>query len=227
MELIVSQDPAVAAAEMIARHLAEAIEQNGRAVLALSGGSTPLPMFDHLATIEVAWASVHVLAVDERNVARDDPDSNWAAIDARLVGPTGAVGHPYTVAPTASPTVHDLLARSDAARLDGLLGGAPIDVVHLGLGDDGHTASWPPDVAVPDGGTVAAVGPFNGHPRITLTPTPINAARHRVWLVTGASKRDQLAMLVDATSTAPAALVRSDDTVVFADHAAGGASPVV
>lgn len=224
MELIVSSDPAAAAAERIARHLAQAIEARGHAVLALSGGSTPLPMFDHLAKLDLAWASVHVLAVDERNVARDHTDSNWAEIDARLLSPTGAVGHPFTVAPTASPMVHDLLARSDAARLHDLLAGSPIDVVHLGLGDDGHTASWPPGVAMPDDRTVAAIGPFNGHPRITLTPPPINAAAHRVWLVTGASKRDQLATLVEATSTAPAALVRRDDTVVFADPAAGGGS---
>jgi 6-phosphogluconolactonase len=226
MELIVCDDPAVAAAERIALYLTEAIERRGRAVLALSGGSTPLPMFDHLATIDLPWAAVHVLAVDERNVARDHPDSNWAAIEARVVGPTGAAGHPFTVAPAASSTVHDLLAASDAARLDELTGGWPIDVVHLGLGDDGHTASWPPGVAVPDDVTVAAIPPFNGHPRITLTPPPINAAAHRVWLVTGASKREQLVALVDATSTAPAALVRRDDAVVFADPAAAGSQPV-
>jgi 6-phosphogluconolactonase len=225
VELIISSDPAAAAAERIARHLAHAIQARGRAVLALSGGSTPLPMFDHLATIDLAWASVHVLAVDERNVARDHPDSNWAEIEARLLRPTGATGHPFTVAPTGSPTVHDLLARSDAARLDDLLAGSPIDVVHLGLGDDGHTASWPPGVNVPEDRTVAAIGPFNGHPRITLTPPPINAARHRVWLITDGSKREQLATLVDATSTAPAALVRRDDTVVFADPDAGGSQP--
>ncbi|MFN3215701.1 MAG: 6-phosphogluconolactonase [Acidimicrobiales bacterium] len=225
MELNVSDDPAPAAAEHIARHLVRAIEARGRAVLALSGGSTPLPMFDHLATIDLAWASVHVLAVDERNVARDHPDSNWAEIDARLLRPTGATGHPFTVAPTAPPTVHDLLARSDAARLDDLLAASAIDVVHLGLGDDGHTASWPPGVVVPDDRTVAAIGPFNGHPRITLTPPPINGACLRVWLVTGASKRQQLAALAEATSAAPAALVRRDDTVVFADPAAGGSQP--
>lgn len=225
MELIVSDDPAAAAADTIARHLADAIEARGRAVLALSGGSTPLPMFDHLATADLAWASVHVLAVDERNVATDHPDSNWAAIDARLVRPTGAAGHPFTVAPTATPVVHDLLARSDAARLDALLAGSPIDVVHLGLGDDGHTASWPPGVAIPDDAAVAAIGPFNGHARITLTAPPVNSARHRVWLVTGASKRDRLATLVDASSTAPAARVRRDETVVFADPAAGGRTP--
>lgn len=227
MDLTVCNDPAAAAAEWIARHLVQAIGTRGRAVLALSGGSTPLPMFDHLATIDLAWPSVHVVAVDERNVARDHAESNWAAIDARLLRPTGAIGHPLTVAPTASPTVHDLLARSDAARLDDLLTASPIDVVHLGLGDDGHTASWPPGVAVPDDRSVAAIGPFNGHPRITLTSPPINAARHRVWLVVGASKRAQLSALVDGTSLAPAGLVRHDDSVVFADPAAAGSEPGV
>jgi 6-phosphogluconolactonase/glucosamine-6-phosphate isomerase/deaminase len=72
---------------------------------------------------------------------------------------------------------------------------------------------------------VAAIGPFNGHARITLTAPPVNSARHRVWLVTGASKRDRLATLVDASSTAPAARVRRDETVVFADPAAGGRAP--
>ncbi len=217
LELVVSDDPADAAASHIAEVLTAAIEARGRAVLALSGGSTPLPMFDRLAAIDLGWPLVDVLAVDERNVAQDHPDSNWAHIESRLVAPTGATGFAFTVAPGASATVHDLLARSDSARLGDLLGGSAIDVVHLGLGDDGHTASWPPGRPIADDRSVVAMGPFNGHPRITVTPSVVNAAHRRVWLVTGASKRAQLASLLDATSTAPAALVRRRDSVVFAD----------
>jgi 6-phosphogluconolactonase len=113
--------------------------------------------------------------------------------------------------------LNDAAARYAAALRDSCDG--VLDVVHLGLGGDGHTASWPPgDRAVlATANDVSVVGVFKGFVRLTLTPTCVNRARHRVLLVTGASKAGAVADLLSGGRDIPAAALVRHDTVVFAD----------
>lgn len=188
---------AAALAERVADHLRAGVSERGHAVLAVSGGSTPKDFFGKLSQAPLDWAKITVTLVDERWVNDTDPRSN-----ARLVETTLLQNHARaaTFVPlyVDAPTPEDGLAQS-TARIDALK--LPFDAVVLGMGDDGHTASF-----FPGGDRLADALDLNGHasvlpmraadagePRITLTlPTLLNT-RSLYLLVTGDKKRDLLA----------------------------------
>ena len=181
MNITVAPDPQAAANEAaawIARQLRNAVSRRGSASVAFSGGSTPRLMLESLADLEVPWAAVTVFQVDERFAPDGDPDRNALLLD--VLRPLGAKVRlmPVNAADRAAGS------RRYAALLPDRL-----DVVHLGLGDDGHTASWPPgDPVIDDRRAVALTGEFNGRVRMTVTVPVVNAARHRLVLATGAAK---------------------------------------
>jgi 6-phosphogluconolactonase/glucosamine-6-phosphate isomerase/deaminase len=205
MDLRVSDDPAGLAAASIARRLREAHRRRGAATLALSGGSTAPAMIDALLAEPVPWDAVTVWQVDERVAPDGHPDRNAAQLD----------GLPCTVR-LMPVTAADL--RAAAARYARALPDR-FDVVHLGVGDDGHTASWPPgdhDVIASDR-LVELVPPFNGRPRMTLTPHVVNGARARLVLATGAAKRPVITRWLSGDRSLPIATVHRTDTTVFLD----------
>jgi 6-phosphogluconolactonase len=208
------------AADRVAAWADEAIRERGRFTLAVSGSSTPGPMFSALAERRLPWNDVHLFQVDERVAPEGDPDRNFADLSARLVErvpiPKENV-HPMPV------TVSDLGvgAEAYAAELAEVTGDGVLDLVHLGLGDDGHTASWPPGdpVANADGEgapDVAVVGPFNGRMRMTLTPRAVNRSRRILWLVDGAAKAPVVARLLAGAPAIPASRVRTDRALLLA-----------
>jgi 6-phosphogluconolactonase len=228
VELRVADDAAGAAclaAAFVARRLREAVRRRGVASIAVSGGSTPAAMFDALVAEDVPWAAVTVVQVDERIAPDGDPARNAAQLRAHLVDPlarrerrSGPTVHWMPV------TVRDLRggARRYAAVLDAL---APLDVVHLGLGDDGHTASWPPgDPVVDSTRSVELCGVFNGFARMTLTPGPVNAARCRMVLATGSSKAPVVQRFAARDPALPIDRVRRRGTVLVLDRAAAPSS---
>jgi 6-phosphogluconolactonase/glucosamine-6-phosphate isomerase/deaminase len=211
MDIRVGDDAATLAGQSLARRLRDAVRRRGSASVALSGGSTAPPMIAALAAGDVRWESVVVWQVDER-VA---PDGH-AARNAGQLGPLDRLGcriHPMPV------TGRDLrrAARRYAAGLP-----ERFDVVHLGIGDDGHTASWPPDR--PDvresARAVELVEMFSGWPRMTLTRRVVDAARSRVVLTTGADKRAAVERWLLLDPTLPITAVRRAGTEVFLDRAA-------
>jgi 6-phosphogluconolactonase len=206
---------AAAAAREIARHLRDAVQARGAAHVAFSGGSTAPPMLRALAAEALEWDHVHVYQVDERVAPDGDPDRNAGPLQDALLD----------VVPVPAGNVHlmpvtaDDLDAAAAAYGDAL---PRLDVAHLGLGDDGHTASWPPGDPVVDEQhrPVVIVGPFNGRLRMTVTPPVVDAARAVVLLVYGATKREPLARLLDGDASVPAARVPTDHLVVHCDVAA-------
>jgi 6-phosphogluconolactonase len=215
MELIVTPDPSVAAAERVAARLRDAVRRRGTASMALSGGGTAPPMIDALGEVDVPWEAVGVWQVDER-VA---PDGH----DARNAGQLQPLEQlPCRVRPMPV-TAGDLraAARRYAATLPDRF-----DVVHLGIGDDGHTASWPPDdpAVRTSRREVELVDMFNGWPRMTLTRRVVNAARSRVVLTTGASKRPMVTRWLEGDRSLPITAVRRTATWVFVDEAAAPSS---
>jgi 6-phosphogluconolactonase/glucosamine-6-phosphate isomerase/deaminase len=193
----VEEDAAGWVARSIARRLRGAVRRSGRASLAVSGGSTAPPLLAALAAGDVPWDVVDVWQVDER-VAPDghaDRNANQLAV---------LPGRHHLMPVTA----RDL--RRAAARYAATLP-ERLDVVHLGMGPDGHTASWPPGDAVVDSERpVDLCGEFNGRVRMTLTPRSVNAARSRVLLVTGTDKASLGARL-------PISRMRRSGTVVVLD----------
>lgn len=206
-ELRIVDDRDARCAASIAARLRAAIARRGLATLAVSGGSSAPPMFERLAAASLAWERVGIWQVDERVAPDGDADRNAPQLDA-LAG----THHLLPV------TVKNL--RAGATRYAGTLP-ERFDVVHLGMGDDGHTASWPPGDPVID--STAPVGvsqPYQGRVRMTLTPPIVNGARSRVVLLGGPGKASALADWIDGPGSVPIARLRNSRTVVFTDPAA-------
>jgi 6-phosphogluconolactonase len=184
VDIVVAPDShaaALEAASWMARQLRNAVARRGVATVAFSGGSTPALMLDALAGLQVPWDATTVFQVDERVAPDGDPDRNSPLLDVlRLLRPTPPAIHLMPVLATDLDSASALYAALLPDR---------IDVVHLGLGDDGHTASWPPgDPVIDAAGSVAMSGEYKGRVRMTLTVPTVNAARHRMVLATGSSK---------------------------------------
>jgi 6-phosphogluconolactonase/glucosamine-6-phosphate isomerase/deaminase len=214
----------LAAAHRLTDHLADAIGAaiavRGRAVLALSGSSSPIPAFEALGRRAIDWPLVHLLQVDERQAPFGHPERNLTAQAAAL--PDGS-WHPLPV-PGDPPEALRRIGvepQQEPASMATLLD--HLDLVHLGLGTDGHTASWPPGVAIPDADPYVTVPEFNGWPRVTLTPHIVNRAPRIVWLITGADKRPMMERLLAGDPSIPAGLVRrGTGVVVITDQKVGG-----
>ena len=207
-----SDDPAAEAGRWLAQRLGDAVRRRGRAFAAVSGGSTAPPLFDAVLARDVPWADVTIWQVDERVAPDGHP--------ARNAGQLADLPCRVELMPV---TDDDLVA--GAARY---AAGLPdrFDIVHLGLGDDGHTASWPPGHDVVDSdAAVAAIGEFNGYPRMTLTPSVVNAARTRLMLISGVAKAPMVQRWVLGDASLPVARVRPTDTWVMLDSAAAAELP--
>ncbi|MEX2122559.1 MAG: 6-phosphogluconolactonase [Woeseia sp.] len=218
---------AQAAAEFIARRLTLAIEARARATLAISGGRSPWKMFECLAGHGVEWSAVHVFQVDERIVPVDHAERNWkrfleSPLSRRI---RDANRHPMPVAMVEKEDAE--LAIGDYSRTLNDFAGAPpvLDVVHLGIGADGHTASLFADDA-PLHDTRHWVGVsrrHEGHRRLTLTLPVLNRAQSVVWFAVGASRRAVLARLHAGDPEIPASHVQRERAVCFTDLAAAPA----
>lgn len=205
------------AARWCAGRLRDSVRRAGRATFAVSGGATPRLMFDALVGLDVPWRSVTVVQVDERVAPDGHPDRNATQLVDRLLRPAAIPEASWRLMPV---TAVDLDAAVAAyARLVDDLG--PIDVVHLGLGDDGHTASWPPrDPVVDARASVALTREYRGRRRMTLTPVAVNGAHARAMLVTGASKAPAVARWLAGDASVPAHRLERRATVAFLDEAA-------
>ena len=208
------------AAGRIAGMLADAVQARGRGSLALSGGRSPWAMMEDLFARALPWDRVHLLQVDERVAPDGDDQRNWTRIAPLLAGSPAAAArvHPMRVGEGADAAVRDYLGV--LAGLDG-----PIDVVQLGLGDDGHTASLAPGdpvLDVVDDPVAATARPFNGTVRVTLTYPAIDGARDVLWLVTGAAKAEMARRLEAGDTSIPAGRVTAASQVLVLDRAAAG-----
>jgi 6-phosphogluconolactonase len=217
-------DEAVArgGAAIIATDLRAAVTSRGRFVMAVSGGRTPWRMLRVLAEERLPWEHVHVFQVDERVAPASDPDRNLAHLRASLLDHAPLPpDHIHAMAVEAPDLT--LAAEQYARTLRGVAGSPPVlDLAHLGLGPDGHTASLVPgdpalDVADAD---VATSGPYQGRRRMTLTFPLINRSRRILWLVTGGEKAATLARLRAGDRSIPASRVRRDRALLLADRAA-------
>lgn len=214
------------AAALVAEAARAAAAARGTAALALSGGETALPLVRALGAEALPWDHVHVFQVDERVVPADDPRRNIVALRAALGARAAALGarlHPMPV------EAADLAAAAEryAAELARAAGAPPVlDLVHLGLGADGHTASLAPGdpVLERDDADVALVTqPLAGTRRMTLTLPVLARARRVLWLVTGAAKAPMLARLLDGDASIPAGRVPRERAIAVVDRAAAAA----
>jgi 6-phosphogluconolactonase len=215
---------ALKAAEIIAAEARSAVAERGRFVIAVSGGHTPWQMLRALANEKVPWEKVHVVQVDERVAPGGDPDRNLTHLRESLLEHAPLRAEQIHAMPVDSPDL-EAAAKSYATTLREIAGSPPVlDLAHLGLGPDGHTASLVPGDPVLNvtDVDVALTGVYQDRRRMTLTYPMLNRARRILWLVTGNDKVDALARLSDGDVTIPAGRIRRDHALVLADHAAAG-----
>ena len=209
-------------ADLIAEAARAAVEARGRFVLAVSGGRTPWVMLRGLAGLDLPWPNVHIVQVDERVAPADDPDRNLAHLRQSLL--SHAPLPPENIHPMAVEQSDLSAACAAYARcLEDLAGTPPeLDLVHLGLGPDGHTASLVPGDSVLEitDSSVGIAGPYQGRQRMTLTYLPINNARRVLFIVTGTEKIDALSKLIRHDRSVPAGRVVAKNAVVVADRSA-------
>jgi 6-phosphogluconolactonase len=221
---ILSDENTVAAraARMIAEHARAAFEARGRFIIAVSGGHTPWLMLRMLGQEEVPWGGVHVLQVDERIAPRGDPDRNLTHLQETLLM-NASIERSQIYPMPVELDDSQAAATEYSLTLEKLAGSPPvIDLVHLGLGPDGHTASLIPGdpvLQVTDR-DVAITGVYQGRKRMTLTYPVLNRARQILWVVTGSEKIKALLQLESADHSIPAGGIRRSQALVLADRAA-------
>jgi 6-phosphogluconolactonase len=208
-----------AAARLIAEHIQQHIDERGKCRLALAGGNTPRPVYQRLAQTDLAqtidWTQVHIFWGDERCVPPDDAASNYRlASDALLAHVPLVTGQVHRIEVERGP-------ESAARHYAHILGSEPLDVVLLGMGADGHTASLFPHGADLSTGerVIAALSPVPPVQRVTISLRQINESREVYLLVSGADKAQRLAEVLrqidSGAPTLPAARVQPRSGLLF------------
>jgi 6-phosphogluconolactonase len=222
IETLADEDAvALRGAAIVAAEARAAVAERGRFVVAVSGGRTPWRMLRALAGEELPWNGVHVVQVDERVAPAGDPDRNLTHLRDSLLHAPLRPEHLHAMPVESSDLA--TAARSYAAIL-GEIAGSPavLDLVHRGLGPDGHTASLVPGDSVLDlmDRDVALTGVYQGRRRMTLTYPVLDRARRVLWLVTGSEKAGALARLLAGDRSIPAGRVSRERALLLADREA-------
>jgi 6-phosphogluconolactonase len=206
-------DPAAVArraASIVIEHAHAAITERSEFTFAVSGGSTPWAMFAELAVTDFPWEQTAIFQVDERVAPAGNESRNLTHLLEHLPAVALARVHAMPVEDDDLDAAASRYARSLPDRFD---------LIHLGLGPDGHTASLVPGDPVLDvtDRYVALTQPYMGHRRMTITYPVIERARALLWLVTGSDKRDALHRLREGDDSIPAGRVRADQAIILAD----------
>jgi 6-phosphogluconolactonase len=217
-----ADEVARAAAKIIAAEAGAAVTARGCFTMAVSGGRTPWQMLRDLADEKIPWANIHVFQVDERIAPAGDPDRNLTHLRESLLSHAPLRPEQICAMPVEEADL-EIAAKNYATVLQKIAGSPPVlDLVHLGLGPDGHTASLVPNDPVLDvtDDNVALTGLYQNRRRMTLTYPLLNRSRRVLWVVTGAEKIEMLKRLRDGDISIPAGRIRRENALVLADRAA-------
>jgi 6-phosphogluconolactonase len=220
--LVDAEAVAKAAASLIAAEARASATARGRFVMAVSGGKTPWQMLRALACEDVPWKAFYVAQVDERVAPPGDPDRNLTHLRESLLSHAPLAPNQILAMPVEAADLESGAAQY-ARKLEEIAGSpAVLDLVHLGLGPDGHTASLVPKDPVLNvmDRDVAVTGVYMGRRRMTLTYPTINRSRRILWVATGSEKTEMLQLLLKADPSIPAGKVKQEQAVVLADRAA-------
>jgi 6-phosphogluconolactonase len=209
-------------AALTAAEARAAAAARGRFIVAFSGGHTPWQMLRALADEPMPWDAVHIVQVDERVAPAGDTDRNLTHIRASLLARCPLRPEQVHAMPVEATDL-EAGCTSYALTLQEIAGAPPVlDLVHLGLGPDGHTASLVPGDPVLDiaGADVALTGVYQGRRRMTLTYPILNRSRRIVWVVTGREKAEMLARVCSGDRSIPAGRISQEQALVLADREA-------
>lgn len=210
------------AATIVAAEAREAVRTRGRFLLAVSGGRSPRQMFRSLARMDIPWDGLHIFQVDERVAPLGHPDRNLSLLREVLLEHSDLRDEQIHAMPVDSSDL-EAAAEEYGHTLSAIAGSPPIlDLVHLGLGPDGHTASLVPGDAVLQvtATDVALTGVYQGRRRMTMTYPILNRSRQILWVVSGIEKAGMLAHLRAGDPSIPAGRVNRKQALILADCAA-------
>ena len=215
------------AAAVIATEARAAVAARGRFVMAVSGGHTPWLTLSALASMDMPWPAVHVVQVDERVAPAGDADRNLTHLRESLLDHAALAPEQVHSMPVEAADLEVAAAQYEAILRR--IAGSPtvLDLVHLGLGPDGHTASLvlgDPVLEVKNA-DVAVTAVYLGRRRMTLTYPVINRSRKILWVVTGSEKVMMLSRFLDGDESIPAGRVRRERAFLIADEAAANLAP--
>lgn len=219
-----AESVALKAAAIIAEEARSAVAERGRFIMAVSGGRTPWMMLRALSDQDMPWDRLQVVQVDERVAPSGHQDRNLTHLHESLLGHAPLSADRIHAMPVEASDL-EAAAAQYISTLQKIAGLPPVlDLIHLGLGSDGHTASLIPGDPVLNvmQADVALTGIYQGRRRMTLTYPILNRAGRLLWVVTGSEKSAALARLRDGDRSIPAGLVRRDQAFVLADRAAAG-----
>jgi 6-phosphogluconolactonase len=206
-------------AELIAEAAREAVSERGSCALAVSGGHDPWPMFSQLEDLEMDWTKTEIFQVDERVAPAGSDERNLThLIESLSIGAQGSI-RPMPVTDDDLDAAAERYAESLPEALD---------LAHMGIGPDGHTASLVPGdpvLEVDDRRVAVTAGEYEGVRRMTLTYPELHRVRRLLWVVTGEKKVDALRKLLARDPSIPAGRVEPDgDSLILADRAAAPGS---
>ncbi|MEX2466693.1 MAG: 6-phosphogluconolactonase [Gemmatimonadota bacterium] len=229
LEVVPAERLALRGARFIAATLRSAVAARGHATVAFSGGSTAGPLLEALAGVDVPWPAIDVLQVDERVAPEGHPDRNLTTLQRCLLDHVPLPRDHLHAMPVDAEDL-DAAAVAYAATLRDVAGRpATLDLVHLGLGTDGHTASLVPDLPAPSPDEtpdpVIVTPVYEGRQRLTLTVPVLSRARQVLWFVSGASKAPIVRRLVDGDSSILAGQVRRSRSLLLLDPDAAAELP--
>lgn len=215
-------DVALGAADYLAQQITTTLATQATFSMAISGGRTPWEMLRHLAQAQLPWEQVHLFQVDERIAPEGHADRNLTQLYQAIAGTEMAARlhiHPMPVNDTDLAQA----AQRYADTLREITGDGCLDLIHLGLGTDGHTASLIPGDPVCDEKQLAiacTTHPYQGRQRMTMTYPMLNRAKRLLWIVTGSEKGDMLQQLLGQNPNIPAGKVAQTAALLYVDQAA-------
>jgi len=212
------------AAAVIAAEARAAVAARGRFVMAVSGGKSPWVMLADLADEDVPWPNVHVFQIDERIAPAGDPDRNYVHLRDSLLQ-HAPIPERQIYAMPVEEADSEAAAKQYAQTLESVAGKPPVlDLAHLGLGPDGHTASLIPGDPVLNvtDRDIAITGVYQGRNRMTMTYPVINRARKILWLVSGKDKIDSFPKLRAGDTSIPGGRISRRQALLLADRDAAG-----
>jgi 6-phosphogluconolactonase len=215
-------DAAGRAAAILRERAAAGRAERGRAVVALSGGTSPFPMFDALSREPFDWSGVTLAQVDERIAPSGSSSRNATHLEHHLVDRVAGLRDRYVPMPVDADDLGEAAGAYERTLHERCGGAGVIDVVHLGLGTDGHTASLAPGDPILDvrDRDVWLTGMYSGFRRMTLTYAALERSAFLLWLVVGEEKHEMLERLLAGDRSIPAGRLAGGEGTVVADRAA-------
>lgn len=213
---------AKAAADYLAQQIMATLATKAIFSMAISGGRTPWEMLRHLAQAQLPWERVHLFQVDERIAPKGHADRNLTQLHEVIAG-TAMAARMHTYPMPVNEVNLDEAAQDYANILLKVTGDGRLDLIHLGLGTDGHTASLIPGDPVCNEALVdiaCTTHPYQGRLRMTMTYPLLNRAKQVLWIVTGSEKGKMLRQMLQQDRSIPAGGIQQENALLLVDQAA-------